>query len=460
MQGATTRWRIGAGLAAIALVLPACSTPGEDDGGETEAGTEEITAPVSDEEVHDLGDVTLRVLADAGEEATLDVAIPMFEERYPNVTVEPIVRSYDDLVRTAVNTMAGEQPPDVAQGAQGFAVDGALVEAGLVRPLDDIAEAYGWTERYGEASLSEFRWSDDGSEFGTGTLYGVAPVVSLVGVYANAAKLADLGLSQPASLAEFEDALSASEQAGEVPIMFGNAERYPGLHLYGVVQGQYAEAQDVRDWIQGREGASFDTDANRQTIDKLAEWAAAGYIADGANGVSADDAIARFARGEGLFYVGGNWLMPGLTGAAGDDAGDFSFFAMPPGETGSHAASGSMGLGWHISSSTEVLPAAVAWIAMLHEAEFAQQLADLDRLPAVTDGLEASTPLVADAFEMAQNLLGDGGTTLSFDWASPSMMDTMGGAVQELLDARTTADVFIETVQDDWQAFVEEREQG
>ena len=59
-------------------------------------------------------------------------------------------------------------------GNQGYQVDGELVKAGLILPLDEYAKAYGWDESYTPETLQQFEWSEDGQSFGEGTLWGVA----------------------------------------------------------------------------------------------------------------------------------------------------------------------------------------------------------------------------------------------------------------------------------------------
>ena len=67
---------------------------------------------------------------------------------------------------------------------------GALVKGGLLTPLDDYAEAYGWGDRYSATLLDLNRFSADGKEFGTGNLYGLSQMGEIVGVFYNKEKVA------------------------------------------------------------------------------------------------------------------------------------------------------------------------------------------------------------------------------------------------------------------------------
>ena len=81
--------------------------------------------------------------------------------------------------------MADNNPPDLAHGNQGFTVDGTLIQSGLVISLEKYANQYGWKDSFASGALSEFMWSDDGSTWGSGSLYGVSPVAEDVIVYYN-----------------------------------------------------------------------------------------------------------------------------------------------------------------------------------------------------------------------------------------------------------------------------------
>ena len=128
---------------------------------------------------------TLRILAESGDEATLTVAIAQFESANPGVEIETNYLGWDDFMSTIKLKMADNNPPDLAHGNQGFTVDGTLIQSGLVISLEKYANQYGWKDSFASGALSEFMWSDDGSTWGSGSLYGVSPVAEDVIVYYN-----------------------------------------------------------------------------------------------------------------------------------------------------------------------------------------------------------------------------------------------------------------------------------
>ena len=81
-----------------------------------------------------------------------------------------------------------------------------------------------------------------------------------------------------------------------------------------------------RDWIYGRSGATFNTPARARPRRWSQQWAQKGYFEDGFNGVSQEDAAARFGKGEGLYFITGPWENQTFAGPLGDGVG---FFPLP-----------------------------------------------------------------------------------------------------------------------------------
>jgi len=227
---------------------------------------------VTVEEVAALGDVTLDVWADAGEEKTMKILVPKYEEMYPNVKVNLTLKGFDDLMKTVVPALAGDPAPDVVQGNQGYAVDGALVKSGLIRKLTDVSTAYNWGATYNPDDFGQFSWSEDGSQYGSGELYGMSPVGEFVGIFYNKAKLAKLGIALPTSFDEFTAALDKAKKAGETPIVLGNSDKWPATHVFGLMQGAFTPASETKDFITGTSGSSFVSDTNETALNTMRDW--------------------------------------------------------------------------------------------------------------------------------------------------------------------------------------------
>ncbi|WGD37515.1 extracellular solute-binding protein [Lysinibacter sp. HNR] len=445
--------KLGMGALGLALVtsLAACSPPGRS--GDAAGGVSHttITAPVTAEEVAELGDITLNVWADQGEEDTLTLLKPLYESEFPNVELKIQYKSYEDLVQTVVNAMNSDSAPDVTQGNQGYSTDGTLVKAGLIRPLDDVAEVYGYADAVGDA-ISQLQWSDDGQVFGSGTTYGMSPDNQMVGVFYNKTILSNLGITPPSTLSDFEAALATIKASGEQPITFGNADKTTAMQAFSIVQGALTPASDTVAWITGQDGADFNVSTNAAALDTWTTWVNEGYLSPGYDGTSPDDAAAAFADGTGAFYIGGNWHAGTIS-----DSEEFGFIAAPAGESGTTASSASFGMPWHIGSKTKNELAAIAFVAMINSADFAQNLADVNRVPVQTENVTAPTPMFSDLVAASDELLSNNGSLYWYDWATDTMYDTFTSGLQEVMAGRTTSADFLANVQDNWTTFQDKR---
>jgi raffinose/stachyose/melibiose transport system substrate-binding protein len=459
-----TRWLSAIALVVAALVVAACGgTPGQDKPAAS-TGSSTAQANVKTSGFESLGPVTLRVVTSetsGGPRAAIKSMSAAFEQKYPNVTVKVSYRDFSSWIKQVKLTLASKNPPDVVGGNQGYQVDGELVKAGLILPLDKYAKAYNWEPSFSPQSLQQFKWSPDGKTFGSGTLYGIAQSGQSTGVFANMAKLKKAGVD-PSALKTFDDFDAALAKvkptlpASEPVIMLGNKEQYEALHLWGMIQGAYTPAQEVRDWIFHRSGGTFDTPGNRQALDKLKEWQDKGYLGrgDDYNGRGEQDAANEFARGKGAFMLAGNWNAQTILDGLKDDA---AFFDMPAGKSGKAAAIGSTSVPIHIASKSKNPDLAAAYIDFITGPTAGQALVDTQQVPAATDGTaEPGDPLGKDVKAGWDQLVEDGGLTLYPDWTSPTMLQTMGQSFQEMLAGRISPKDVISRTQKDWEGYQKE----
>ena len=301
-------------------------------------------------------------------------------------------------------------------------------------------------------------WSPDGREFGTGNLYGYTSMGEIVGVYYNKAMLASLGLTIPTTFGEFEQDLTVAKNAGEIPIQFGNNDAFPGIHEYAVVQDQIASAQDLTDFIFGRQrtALSFETPANVQAATILQNWAKAGSFTPGFGGGGYDSAVANFGKGQGLFMITGNWIVANL----GADATDFGFFVMPPANAGDPPVStGGAGFPLSIASSSEHADAAAAYIDWMNSDHASDVLTQVGQLP-----LSSSAPasvqdgtVLGDVVRAANDVTAANGVVPYLDWATPTFYDTLTAGIQELMANRITPQEFVSNVEQDYEEFQRSR---
>ncbi|HEV3002782.1 MAG TPA: extracellular solute-binding protein [Solirubrobacteraceae bacterium] len=430
---------VAVGIASLAI---GCGTPGDD--GDDAADEKPTTAAQTRPDVSKAGNVTLTVWDQevrGGQAAQIKELNEQFQAKYPNVKIKRVAKSFEDLNTTLKLAVSGPKAPDVVQANQGLGVMGQLVKAKLLRPVDDYAKAFGWADRYPSLLLDLNRFEPGGTTFGSGDLYGLSQMGEIVGVFYNKKKVPQA----PKTFAEFEAALEKAKQSGDVPIQFGNLDKWPGIHEYETVLAQTADKESVRDFVFQKGGASFDAPEFQAAAERLQEWADKGYFTKDFNGTGYDPAWQRFAKGRGHFLIAGTWLVADLADQMGDDVG---FFVLPSDE-GDPVALGGEGLPFTITAKSEHPDVAAAYIDFLTDENAASVLTQTNNLPAMKlDTPEPQGALLADVFA-AWKALGEADGLLPYaDYTTPTFGDDLGGAIQQMLAGKQTPEEFTSGVQE------------
>ncbi|MGG5261117.1 extracellular solute-binding protein [Phycicoccus avicenniae] len=433
-----------------ALALTACTPGSNSTSGSTASQTGQVnTDPAS------MGNVTLTVWDQevrGGQAAQIEELNKEFQAKYPNITLKRVTRSFDDLKTTLGLALSGNTPPDVFQANNGRPDMGKFVQAGQLLPLDRYAEAYKWTDRYPESVRKYSSYSEDGKTFGTGNLYGLPQVGEVVGVYANKAVLAKAGVTEvPTDWAGFESSLQKVKDAGQQPLVLGNLDKWPAIHVFGTVQAQTTPADQIRQLGFGQKGGSWTTPENTKAAQTIADWVSKGYFGKDVNGLGYDPAWQAFSKGTGAYLIAGTWLQADLGKAMGDDV----TFALPPKAQQAPVATGGTGIPWAVSSKAKNPDAAAAYIDFITSKNAMGVLAKTENLP-VADTAEQKAPsaIGQDVFTAFGTAVEDDSLVPYLDYATPTMADTLGAALQDLLAAKSTPEQFLDTVQKDYGDFV------
>lgn len=429
-------------VAALTTGLAACA-PGSSESDEPRS------APSASAGFDTSKDVTITVSDGWGTTGTGELfgtIIDDFEDKYPNVTIKRDTTDYDSYSQSILLKGSSPEPPDVmmlqtAGYGQGFY---QFARSDLLLPLDDYAEAYGWSDRFGaDSNLDVFRFdAEDGEQWGSGPLYGLPEQNAMMSVFYNAKLMKQAGLSAPpTTFDEFEDSLAAAKAADITPIAQHNSYIHTYMSVWNALVG---DAEPINDWIYGR-GGSIETEEATAAAQTLADWQKAGYFQDGVSGATYGDASSHFLNGKSLYYIEGSWMAGAVEESLGADGGAFQL----PGEEAGVAvpAGGGLTTPLTISSKTEHPDVAAAFLDYFTSETTSDQLleggwgmpgaavsADAAGGPGLTNEILATLePIEAE---------GGAGTTPFLDWAAPTLTEQLPAALQELTAGSMSAEEF------------------
>jgi raffinose/stachyose/melibiose transport system substrate-binding protein len=88
-------------------------------------------------------------------------AIRVFEEE-TGATVEFEARGFEQIRQTASQVLNSDEAPDILEYNKGNATAGLLASQGLLAPITEQVEEYGWDELLAPALQTTARYSDEG----------------------------------------------------------------------------------------------------------------------------------------------------------------------------------------------------------------------------------------------------------------------------------------------------------
>ncbi|NDJ60074.1 MAG: extracellular solute-binding protein [Chloroflexi bacterium] len=384
------------------------------------------------------------------EQEMIETLNAMFEEANPGVTVVREAYTTDDLGLLLPRELSAATGPDVTMINQGLNNMAALVEAGLLLPLNDYADEFDWWSRYGLGLHARNSVTADGAQFGSGDLYGVSNTAEVVAIFYNKRIFADLSLDIPTTFEEFEAALATIAEADITPITFGNLDAWPGIHTYGAINHAYSDLADIDDFMYRNEGGTFAYEGAVTSAEQVVAWAEAGYFSNGFEGLDNDNgALVEFTSGESAMWLAGSWNSGSIIDVMGEEAVGFFLMPSPLGEEVAPTIGG-VGLAYGIGANSENPDLAAAYIDLVTSPEAAALLFEQGFLPAVAvdESLLTEGTLTADLVNAWNTISAADKVGHYFDWT----VSDVGAFIQELLAGVVTPEEFVATVDEAYQA--------
>ena len=444
------RMLLASAAMASVVALAACAPPA----GKSDT---DVSSPVEvSTDISDVPEQTLVVWDQevrGGQNEQMERLNAAFMEKYPQITIERNSQSFDDLNTTLRLALTGNDAPDVVQANNSRGMLGQFVAAEQVQSLEPWAAAYGWGDRFSESALLGARYTEDGTGFGQGNVYGLPQTGEIVGLFYNKNKLTELGLDVPRTWDDFTSQLPTIAAAGETPISLGNVEKWTGIHVFGLVQAAHVPTDDILNLGYGNAGSSWQSDENLAAAEEIRSWADKGYFNDGFNGTDDAQMAQLFASGDAVYMLAGSWNAADLAESMGDSVG---FIPAPEGNAGLQATGGT-GIPFTITSAAKDPNVAAAYIDFITSDEAMEVLAETGNIPVnkTADFAADQDGVIADVM-VAFSEVSSNGTLLPYlDWATPTFDQDLGDALQALLDGQGTPSSFTETLETAYTSFTQ-----
>jgi raffinose/stachyose/melibiose transport system substrate-binding protein len=286
----------------------------------------------------------------------------MFKEANPEIEIKREVQTtavMRDILKTSLDGGVG---PDVMYYDTGPGFAGVLARAGLLLPLDEAYDQFGWTERI--FPIARERTTFDGK------IYGIGHELEFIGVFYNQRIFEELGLSEPESHDEFIELCETLKGAGLIPLAFADQNKWPAGHMLSVFGGYIAGKDKLAAAISG-EVPWNDPDFVEAIQTFFVDMNQAGYFIPEVNAVTYDDANLLFYSGQATMNLTGTWMVGDYTNpeVMPDPVG---FFFYPPIGGKPIAPPAGLGSGYFVSKDTPDPQAAFRFLDFVFSEEAAK----------------------------------------------------------------------------------------
>jgi raffinose/stachyose/melibiose transport system substrate-binding protein len=374
-----------------------------------------------------------------------DQAITTFEEE-TGAKVEFEAKSFEQIRSTASQVLNSNEAPDILEYNKGNATAGLLASQGLLAPIDDAVEEYGWADKLAPSLQTTARYDEKGV-MGSGSWYGIPNYGEYVEVYYNKDMFAQYGIAVPTTYEEFEAALQTFVDNGVTPLAEAGAE-YPIGQLWYQLALSKADREFVDDYQLYKDPVDWQGPELTYASDKLAEYVDKGYISKDVTGIKAEDMGVSFMSGQYPIMVSGSWWYGRVINESnGFDWGTFLF-------PGSEMAPGSSGNLWVVPENAANKDLAYKFIDITMRPEIQALIGNNGGVPVAANTEDITDPKSQELIANFNTLTERDGLAFYPDWPTSTFYDQIVAATQELLNGTTTAEEMNTQLGEDYESGV------
>ena len=392
---------------------------------------------------------TLKLWHFEGEDSAMgiawDEAIKTFEKE-TGAKVEFEAKSFEQIRSTASQVLNSNEAPDILEYNKGNATAGLLASQGLLSPIDDAVEEYGWADKLAPSLQTTARYDDKGV-MGSGSWYGIPNNGEFVEVYYNKDMFAKYGIAVPTTYDEFEAALQTFVDNGVTPLAEAGAE-YPIGQLWYQLALSKGDRDFVDDYQLYKNPVDWQGPQLSYASEKLAEYVDKGYISKDVTGIKAEDMGVSFMSGQYPIMVSGSWWYGRVINeATGFDWGTFLF-------PGSEMAPGSSGNLWVVPENAANKDLAYKFIDITMRPEIQALIGNNGGVPVAANTADITDPKSQELIANFNTLTERDGLAFYPDWPTSTFYDQIVAATQELLNGSTTPEEMNTTLGDEYESGV------
>jgi len=370
-------------------------------------------------------------------------AIKVFEEE-TGATVEFEAKSFEQIRSTASQVLNSNEAPDILEYNKGNATAGLLASQGLLAPLDEAVEKYGWDEMLAPSIATTSQYDENGV-MGSGSWYGIPNYGEFVEVYYNKDMFAEYGIAVPTTYEEFEAALQTFVDNGVTPLAEAGAE-YPIGQLFYQLALSKADRQWVDDYQLYTNPVDWESEPFTYAAETLADYVDKGYMSQDVTGLKAEDMGTAFMRGDyPIMFSGSWWYGRVINEMEGADWGTFLF-------PGSEMSPGSAGNLWVVPENAANKDLAYEFIDITMRPEIQALIGNNGGVPVAANTEDITDPRSKELNDAFTTLTERDGIAFYPDWPTPTFYDQLVGATQELINGTVTPDEMLTDLGEKYEA--------